>query len=83
MNLQLDGFKKQLATSGIQLQITPKALQFIAEEGYDPQFGARPVKRVIQKYLLNDLSKQLIAGTVNNKRPIIVDFNGERLAYKN
>ncbi len=83
VNLQLDGLKKQLATSGIQLQITPKALQFIAEEGYDPQFGARPVKRVIQKYLLNDLSKQLIAGTVNNAKPIIVDFDGERLVYKN
>lgn len=83
VNLQLDGLKKQLATSGIQLQITPKALSFIAEEGYDPQFGARPVKRVIQKYLLNDLSKQLIAGTVNNAKPIIVDFNGERLVYKN
>ena len=83
VNLQLDGLKKQLATSGIQLQITPKALQFISEEGYDPQFGARPVKRVIQKYLLNDLSKQLIAGTVNNAKPIIVDFDGERLVYKN
>jgi ATP-dependent Clp protease ATP-binding subunit ClpB len=83
VNLQLDGLKKQLATSGIQLQITPKALEFIAEEGYDPQFGARPVKRVIQKYLLNDLSKQLIAGTVNNAKPIIVDFDGERLVYKN
>ena len=83
VNLQLDGLKKQLATSGIQLQITPKALQFIAEEGYDPQFGARPVKRVIQKYLLNDLSKQLIAGTVNNKRPIVVDFKNDTLVFSN
>lgn len=83
VNLQLEGLKKQLASSGIELQITSKALSFIAEEGYDPQFGARPVKRVIQRYLLNDLSKQLIAGTVDNKRPIVVDLKNDTLVFTN
>ena len=83
VGLQLNGLKKQLEQSGITLELTPEALRFIAEEGYDPQFGARPVKRVIQKYLLNDLSKQLIAGTVNNKRPIVVDFKNDTLVFSN
>ena len=55
---------------------------FIADEGFDPQFGARPVKRAIQKFVLNDLSKQLISGTVNNEA-ITVDFDGEKLVYRN
>ena len=83
VKLQLNGLKKQLEVSGISLEVTTEALHFIAREGYDPQFGARPVKRVIQRYILNELSKQLIAGTVENKRPIIVTMRDDQLVFTN
>ncbi|HKL96720.1 MAG TPA: ATP-dependent chaperone ClpB [Paludibacteraceae bacterium] len=83
VTLQLNGLKKQLETSGIKLKVTSEALSFIAREGYDPQFGARPVKRVIQRYILNELSKQLIAGTVENKRPIVVTMRDDQLVFTN
>ncbi|MDD3405085.1 MAG: ATP-dependent chaperone ClpB [Paludibacteraceae bacterium] len=83
VTLQLNGLKKQLAESGITLEVTQEALQFIAHEGYDPQFGARPVKRVIQRYVLNELSKQIISGKVDNKKPIVVKMQNGILAFEN
>lgn len=83
VRLQLSMVQKTLKENGIELNFTEAALQYIADEGFDPQFGARPVKRAIQKYVLNDLSKQLIAGTVRNNEAITVDYNGEKLVYKN
>jgi ATP-dependent Clp protease ATP-binding subunit ClpB len=83
VRLQISLIQKTLHGNGIQLELTEKAIHFIAAEGFDPQFGARPVKRAIQKYVLNDLSKQLIAGTVHNDEAITVDYDGERLVYKN
>ena len=83
VRLQISLIQKTLQENGIQLQLTEAAIHFIAAEGFDPQFGARPVKRAIQKLLLNDLSKQLIAGAVNNNETITVDYDGERLVYKN
>ena len=83
VRLQISLIQKTLKENGIELNLTEAAIHFIADEGFDPQFGARPVKRAIQKYLLNDLSKQLIAGTVRNNEAITVDFNGERLVYRN
>ena len=62
---------------------TDAALAFISDKGFDPQFGARPVKRVIQKYVLNELSKELLGGTVNKDRPIIIDSDGSGLVFKN
>jgi ATP-dependent Clp protease ATP-binding subunit ClpB len=83
VRLQISLVQKMLKENGIELQLTEAAIHFIADEGFDPQFGARPVKRAIQKYVLNDLSKQLIAGTVRNNEAITVDFDSERLVYKN
>lgn len=83
VRLQISLIQKTLQGNGIQLELTEKAIHFIADEGFDPQFGARPVKRAIQKYVLNDLSKQLIAGTVHSDEAITVDYNGEKLVYKN
>jgi ATP-dependent Clp protease ATP-binding subunit ClpB len=83
VRLQISLIQKMLKENSIDLQLTEAAIHFIADEGFDPQFGARPVKRAIQKYVLNDLSKQLIAGTVSNNAAITVDFDGERLVYKN
>jgi len=59
--------------------MTEAAVRFIADEGFDPQFGARPVKRAIQRLVLNDLSKQLIGGVVRNNETIVVDYDGNRL----
>ena len=72
-----------MAGNGVKLELTKAAVQFIASEGFDPQFGARPVKRAIQKFVLNDLSKQLIGGTVHSDQTIVVDYDGERLVFRN
>lgn len=83
VRLQISLIQKTLKENGIELKLTEAAIHFIADEGFDPQFGARPVKRAIQKFVLNDLSKQLIAGTVRNNEAITVDFDGEKLMYRN
>lgn len=75
--------KKMLADVDVNIELTPKAMEFITTEGYDPEFGARPVKRVLQRYLLNELSKKLLAGSVNKEKPIIVDANDEGLVFDN
>ncbi len=81
--LQVKGIQKMLANNGVELQMTDDAIQFIAQAGYDPEFGARPVKRAIQHYLLNDLSKQLLAQEVDRNKPIIVDSFEDKLVFKN
>lgn len=81
--LQINGIKKMLADNGITLQMTDEAVRFIANTGYDPEFGARPVKRAIQRYLLNDLSKKLLAQEVDRTKPIIVETAGDGLRFRN
>jgi len=81
--MQLKGISKNLEQSGIFLQYTDTAVDFIAEEGYDPQFGARPVKRVIQKYVLNQLSKEILSQNIDRNKPIIIDKTGDNLIFKN
>lgn len=83
VGLQLNSVKKMLATNGIQLEITPNALEYLAEEGYDPEFGARPVKRVIHRQVLNRLSKDILGQKVDKDRPIIIDVEGEELKFTN
>ena len=83
VELQLNGVKKQLATNGIELELTPAAIDLISEEGYDPQFGARPVKRVIQRQVLNPLSKDILGGKVNHHKPIVIDVKGQELVFSN
>ena len=83
VKIQLNGVKKMLAENGVKLEVTDRALDFVSSEGYDPQFGARPVKRAIQRYILNDLSKQLISGNVNSEKPIIVDYVDNKLMFNN
>lgn len=83
VTLQINGVKRMLSENGINLQLTDAATQFLASTGYDPEFGARPVKRAIQRYLLNDLSKKLLAGDVNRDKPIIVDAAGDGLKFSN
>ena len=81
--VQLNSVKKMLAQNGIALEFTDAALTFISDKGFDPQFGARPVKRVIQKYVLNELSKELLGGKINKDRPITIDSKGAGLVFKN
>ena len=83
VGLQVKGVRKMLAANGITLEVTPAALKFLAEEGYDPEFGARPVKRVIHRLVLNRLSKDILAQTVDRSRPIIIDADDSGLTFRN
>ena len=83
VELQLENVQKMLKKSDIRLRATKKAIQFIATLGFDPQFGARPIKRVIQKNLLNELSKMILEGTVNKEKEILVDEKGAKLIFSN
>lgn len=83
VEMQIASVRGMLAKNGVQLQLTPDALAFLSREGYDPEFGARPVKRVIQRLLLNALSKQLLSGVVDTTRPIVVDVHDEALTFTN
>jgi ATP-dependent Clp protease ATP-binding subunit ClpB len=83
VELQLGIIREMLDKSGIRLTIAPKAVRLIASLGFDPQFGARPIKRVIQKQLLNELSKMILDGKVDKDSTIVVDEKGGKLAFKN
>ncbi|MDE6557424.1 MAG: Flp pilus assembly complex ATPase component TadA, partial [Duncaniella sp.] len=83
VGLQIKSIQKMLARNGVTLEVTPKALHFLAEEGYDPEFGARPVKRVIHRMVLNQLSKDILAQKVDRDHPIIIDYDGNDIVFKN
>lgn len=83
VELQVNVIKRMLAANGVVLDVTPAALHFLAEEGYDPEFGARPVKRVIHRLVLNQLSKDILAQKIDKARPIVIDVDKEQLIFKN
>ncbi len=83
VELQMNRVKKMLEPQGFDLQWTQEAINFLADKGYDPQYGARPVKRAIQDYVLNDLSKQLLSGKVTREKAIIIDCFGDELLFRN
>ena len=83
VRLQMKKVTEMLEPQGIRLECTPQAVNYLAEQGYDPDFGARPVKRAIQQYVLNDLSKKLLADEVDRDKPIIIDEFGEGLVFRN
>ena len=83
VRLQIKSIKKMLDENGVTLQLTDQAVDFIATAGYDPEFGARPVKRAIQRYLLNDLSKKLLSQEVNRNVPIVVERSADGLSFRN
>lgn len=83
VQIQLNGLKKMLAENGIELKYTEDAVNAISEAGYDPEFGARPVKRVIQRNVLNQLSKDLLSGKVNKSKPIVIDAINEHVIFRN
>ena len=83
VRLQIDGVIRMLAQNGVKLSLTDAAIDLLADEGYDPDFGARPVKRAIQRLLLNDLSKTLLSGSLDRERPIVVDASAGHLTFGN
>ncbi len=83
VDLQLRSVEKMLSANGIRFEVTKAARAWIAEAGYDPMFGARPVKRTIQRYVINDLSRRILAGEVDRSRPIRIDATNEGLTFEN
>jgi ATP-dependent Clp protease ATP-binding subunit ClpB len=83
VELQIHGVQKMLEENGVTLQLSDDALHFLADVGYDPEFGARPVKRALQRYLLNELAKELLGSGINRSKPIIVERQGEGLTFRN
>ena len=83
VDIQMGIIRRMLSENGITLDYTPAAKRLIAKLGYDPLFGARPVKRVIQREVVNDLSKRILAGDVNREKPILIDAEGEQLKFSN
>jgi ATP-dependent Clp protease ATP-binding subunit ClpB len=83
VELQMNRVKKMLEPQGFDLEWTPQAIEYLADKGYDPQFGARPVKRAIQDYVLNELSKKLLSEEVSREKPIIIDNFGDGLVFRN
>ena len=76
VGLQIRSIRKMLERNGVTLEVTPSALRFLADEGYDPEFGARPVKRAIHRLVLNQLSKDILSQKVDKERPIVIDTTG-------
>ena len=83
VSMQIAGVHKMLMDSGIDLRVTDDAIDYIAREGFDPQFGARPVKRALQRLVLNELSKAIIAGKVDHQKPVIVELRDGELQFEN
>ena len=83
IQIQLNGLKKLVAQNGIQLEFSEYALDYLAEFGYDPQFGARPLKRLIQKQIVNQLSKRILAGDIDKQKPVLVDVFDGNVVFRN
>jgi ATP-dependent Clp protease ATP-binding subunit ClpB len=83
IRIQLEGLKNLVAQSGIQLQFSDYLLDYLAENGFDPQFGARPLKRLIQKEIVNALSKKILAGAVDKTHPVLVDVFDGVVVFRN
>jgi ATP-dependent Clp protease ATP-binding subunit ClpB len=83
VEMQITSVHKMLLNSGIDLRVTDDAIDYIAQEGFDPQFGARPVKRALQRLVLNELSKSIIAGKVDQSKPVIVTLRNGELQFEN
>jgi ATP-dependent Clp protease ATP-binding subunit ClpB len=83
INIQLNNLKRLVAQSGIQLEFSEYALDFLAEQGFDPQYGARPLKRLIQKEIVNQLSRRILAGEIDKSQPVLVDVFDNTVVFRN
>jgi ATP-dependent Clp protease ATP-binding subunit ClpB len=82
VKIQMSGMIKQLEEAGFKLEITDEAVDWLAQLGYDPQFGARPLKRVLQKKVLNELSKQILSGEIKKENTIVVDAIDNMIVFR-
>jgi len=80
--IQIDLLAKRLLKNGLNISATPEAIEWLAQLGYDPQFGARPIKRVIQKKVMNALSKEILSGTISSEEPIIIDNFKNEIVFR-
>jgi len=83
VNIQLTGLKQLLAQSGVDLKFTDYAVDFLTDQGFDPQFGARPLKRLIQKEIVNQLSRRILAGDIDKTHPVLVDVFDNTVVFRN
>ena len=83
VSIQLEQLKKLVGQSGLQLEFTDYAIDYLAETGFDPQFGARPLKRLIQKEIVNQLSKRILAGDIDKTKPVLVDVFDNTVVFRN
>lgn len=83
LKLQIDGIKAMLEEKGVRLEFTPYAMDYLSNKGYDPSYGARPIKRLLQRELVNELAKALLGGDLNKERPVIVDYFDDILVFRN
>lgn len=83
LQIQLNGLKQLLATTGIEIRFSEYALRYLAEQGYDVQMGARPLKRLIQKEIVNLLSKKIVAGEIDKEKPVLVDVFDNTVVFRN
>jgi ATP-dependent Clp protease ATP-binding subunit ClpB len=83
IQIQLNGLKKTVAMNGIDLQFSDYALDYLAQNGYDPQLGARPLKRLIQKEIINGLSKKILSGSIDKSQPVLVDVFDDKVVFRN
>jgi ATP-dependent Clp protease ATP-binding subunit ClpB len=83
VEIQFNMVAKLLAEQGVKMSATPEAVDWLAQLGYDPQFGARPVKRVMQKQVLNELSKQILSGTIDKEKEIVLDMFDNKFVFRN
>lgn len=83
VGIQVNAIKRMLSKNGVELDVAPAALSYLAKEGYNPEFGARPVKRVLQRMVLNRLSKDILAQKVDREHPIIIDVKDDELVFRN
>ena len=83
VKLQLNGLKKMLSQQHITIDATDEAITYLANKGYDPQYGARPIKRVIQKEVLNNLSKELLSGKIKADSVVLIDSFDDKMVFRN
>ena len=83
IKIQLQGLKNLVAQSGINLEFSDYAIDYLAEHGYDPQFGARPLKRLIQKEIVNQLSKKILSGEVDKTKTVLIDVFDNTVVFRN
>jgi ATP-dependent Clp protease ATP-binding subunit ClpB len=83
VRLQMHLVVKLMKANGIDVEVADQTIRWLAEAGFDPQYGARPVKRIIQKHVLNELSRKIISGAIDKERKVIVEIENKQLVFKN